>query len=116
MVDAAHGAVCAALLAAVVEINVAALRGREPANPAVERYRNAALLLTGSRDASIEDGVDWIRQTVELLGIPGLAELGVRPDMSDDIVSKTRTASSTRGNPIVLTDAELHRVLAQSSV
>jgi alcohol dehydrogenase class IV len=115
LVDAPHGAICAALLAAVVEVNVTALRDRDPANPAVERYRIAATLLTGRPEATTEDGVDWIRETVALLGIPGLAELGIRPDMSDDIVAKTGTASSTRGNPIVLTDAELHGVLARSS-
>jgi alcohol dehydrogenase class IV len=115
LVDAPHGAICAALLAAVVEVNVTALRDRDPANPAVERYRIAATLLTGRPEATTEDGVDWIRETVALLGIPGLAELGIRPDMSDDIVAKTGTASSTRGNPIVLTDAELYGVLARSS-
>ena len=115
LIDAAHGAICAALLTAVVEANIAALRAREPSNPALLRYRTAAALLTGSPDASAADGVDWIRESIELLGIPGLAELGVRPDMSDDIVTKTRTASSTRGNPIVLTDDELHRALAQAA-
>ena len=114
VIDAAHGAICAALLAAVVEVNVTALQAREPSNPALDRYRNAAALLTSGRDATIEDGVGWIRETVGRLGIPGLAELGVRLDMADDIVAKTRTASSTRGNPIVLTDDELHRALSQS--
>lgn len=115
LTDARHGAICAALLASVVEVNVAALRDREPSNPALARYRNTAVLLTGRPDASPADGVAWIRQTVRMLGIRGLAELGVRADMWDDIVTKTRTASSTRGNPIVLTEVELHRVLAQSS-
>lgn len=115
LVDAAHGAVCAALLAAVVEVNVAALRDREPNSPALVRYRNASMLLAGSPDATVSDGIEWIRQTVEVLGIPGLTELGLRPDMWDDIVAKTRTASSTRGNPIELTEGELHRVLARSA-
>ena len=114
LIDAAHGAICAALLAAVVEVNVTALRDREPSNPALDRYRTAATLLTGRPDASVADGVDWIRETIGVLEIPGLTDLGVRPDMADDIVSKTRTASSTRGNPITLTDVELHHALALS--
>jgi alcohol dehydrogenase class IV len=114
MVEAAHGAICAALLAAVVEVNVTALRDREPTNPRLDRYRTAAQVLTGDRDATVEVGVDWIRETVTMLGIPGLAELGVRSEMLADIVAKTGPASSTRGNPIVLTDDELRSVLARS--
>jgi len=34
--------------------------------------------------------------------------------MVDDIVAKTGTASSTKGNPIVLTEAELREALDRS--
>jgi len=114
LVTAPHGAICAALLPAVVEVNVRALRARQPDSPALASYRNAAALLTGRPTAAIEDGIDWIRETVSLLAIPRLAELGVPSAAADDIVAKTRTASSTKGNPIVLTDDELAQVLAMS--
>ena len=52
MVDAPHGAVCAALLAPVVEANVGALRRREPASPALRRYADVARLLTGRDGAT----------------------------------------------------------------
>jgi len=42
-----HGVACAGLLAPVVEINVASLRARQPASPALARYTEAARLLTG---------------------------------------------------------------------
>lgn len=111
VVDAPHGAICAALLASVVEVNVRALRVREPANPALDKYRQVAAFLTGRPAASVEDGVGWIRESVALLGVPGLGALGVHADMVDDIAAKTATASSTRGNPIVLTAGELHEAL-----
>jgi len=114
MVDAPHGAICAALLAPVVEANVHALRARDPASIILQRYREAAVLLTGRPGADIEDGIDWIRQTVELLGVPGLGALGVLPGMADEIVTKAGTASSTKGNPIVLTDGELREALDRS--
>jgi alcohol dehydrogenase class IV len=114
MADAAHGAVCAALLAAVVDVNVRALREREPTHPALDRYENAARILTGRPDATIEDGIDWIRETVAMLNIPGLAALGARPEDADEIVTKARTASSMRFNPTPLTDTELHTVLELS--
>ncbi len=59
--DVPHGMACAALLAPVVEANVRILRSREPGSPALSRYEEAARLLTGRLDASIEDGVAWIR-------------------------------------------------------
>jgi alcohol dehydrogenase class IV len=106
--------VCAALLAAVVDVNVRALREREPTHPALDRYENAARILTGRPDATIEDGIDWIRETVAMLNIPGLAALGARLEDADETVTKARTASSMRFNPIPLTDTELHTVLELS--
>jgi len=114
MVDAAHGAVCAALLGAVVEVNVRVLRERDAGSHALVRYAQAARLLTGRSEATIEDGVEWLRETVRVLSIPGLATLGVRREDLDEIVENARTASSMRGNPIVLTEAELREVLAAS--
>ena len=114
MVDAAHGAVCAALLGAVVEVNVRALRERDAGSHALVRYAQAARLLTGRSEATIEDGVEWLRETVRVLSIPGLATLGVRREDVDEIVENSRAASSMRGNSIVLTEAELREVLAAS--
>jgi alcohol dehydrogenase class IV len=114
MVKAPHGAICAALLAPVVEVNVRALRSRDPTSVALARYREAAALLTGRPDAEIEDGVDWLRQTVAWLGVPGLEALGVRTDMADEIVAKAGTASSTKGNPITLADDELREAFDRS--
>jgi len=114
MIDAAHGAICAALLPSVVEVNVAALRARDRSGPALDRYQEAACVLIGRPTASIEDGIAWLRETVTLLGVPGLAQLGLRPDGVDEVVDKARTASSTRGNPIVLTDGELRTALTRA--
>jgi alcohol dehydrogenase class IV len=115
MAAAPHGAVCAALLAAVVEVNVRSLREREPENPALDRYVDAARILTRRPDAIIEDGIEWLRETIAVLNTPGLAKLGVRPDDANEIVAKARTASSMRFNPIALTDTELHTILEAST-
>src|SRR5215831_8054602 len=50
-----HGVACAALLAPVIEANVAALRAAGPADhPALARYAEAAALLTGEPAATVE--------------------------------------------------------------
>jgi alcohol dehydrogenase class IV len=113
-VDVPHGVACAALLVATIEANVAALRARQPASPALARYEEAARLLTGQGDAVIEDGIAWIQQTVSLLGIDGLARYGIGPEQADDVVARAQRASSTRGNPIELSSDELHVVFASS--
>lgn len=114
LVPSAHGAICAALLAPVAEANVQALLHREPQHPALDKYRQAAVALTGRPAATVADGIEWISTTVAALGVPGLAGLGVQPGMLDGIVAATATASSTRGNPIVLTPDELRAVLDRS--
>jgi alcohol dehydrogenase class IV len=112
--NAAHGAICAALLPAVVETNVHALREREPAHPALDRYTDAARILTGQPDATVEDGVEWIRDTVAMLDTPGLETQGVAAEVLDEIVTDARSASSMKYNPITLTDTELITILARS--
>jgi alcohol dehydrogenase class IV len=102
-----HGVACAALLVPVVEANLRA--GAAPA-----RYREAAVLLTGRPDATVADLVAWLRETVSDLAVPGLGSYGLRPEHADNVVAKTATASSTQGNPVVLPDEELHRILAEA--
>lgn len=112
MVPAPHGAACAALLVPVTEANVRALGSRDPDGPALRRYEQAARLLTDRPDASIQDGVDWLRDLVRTLGIPRLGSYGLGPGHADEVVAKAARASSTRGNPVVLEPAELHGALA----
>ena len=111
-VDVPHGVACGALLVATLEANVRALRARKPDSQALARYQHVAQLLTGSADATIEQGSAWIEETVRLLGIPKLARYGLNPGHADEIVARARQASSTKGNPIELSTDELHAVLA----
>ena len=67
--DVPHGMACAAVLAPVVEANVRALRSgtaRADHDP-LDRYTEAARLLTGNPAATVEDGLAWIRETLTLL-------------------------------------------------
>ncbi len=115
MVDAAHGALCGALIGPVIEVNLEALRTRDAANPALERYRRAAVAVTGQPDAQVGDLVAWISDTIDLLGIPGLRRLGLDPARHPEAVAKASAASSMKGNPIVLSEAELLEVLARAA-
>jgi nicotinamide mononucleotide (NMN) deamidase PncC len=115
-----HGMACAALLAPVIEANVRALRsgrtreGGPPAADVLDRYTEAARLLTGHPAASIEDGLAWIRETLTLLHAPGLAAFGLGPQQADDIAAQALVSSSMKGNPVPLTRADLTAILLQS--
>ena len=106
-----HGVVCARLLPLVTEINIRALRARTPNAPAVGRYDEVARVVTGDANARAEDAVVWLRELVAELSVPGLASYGVSDEDIPRVVVAARQASSMQGNPIVLTDVELHEAL-----
>ena len=111
---AAHGAVCARLLPLVMQTNVAALRARAPHSPLLSRFADIARLLTGSADARIEDGVAFVAELAAELQIPPLSSYGMTADQIPSLVAKAAVASSTKGNPIVLTARELTEVLERA--
>ena len=115
--DVPHGMACAALLAPVIEANVHALRAERRADPGLDplgRYAEVARLLTGEPTASVEDGLTWIRETLALLAVPGLAGFGLGPEDADDVVAKAMTSSSMQGNPVTLSHDELKAVFLQA--
>jgi alcohol dehydrogenase class IV len=112
--DVPHGVACAALLAPVIEVNVRALRSGQPGHPALGRYTEAARLMTGQPAASIEDGLAWIRETVTLLAVPGLAAFGARPQHADDVAAKAAKSSSMQGNPVALSHSDLRVIFLQA--
>ena len=111
MFPAPHGAVCARLLPEVMAVNVAALRARAAGSPALLRYREVAQIVTGAEDATIEDGIRWVRDLVRELGIRSLGSLGIGAADLPELVACGQRASSMKGNPIALDDAELQAVL-----
>jgi alcohol dehydrogenase class IV len=113
--DVPHGMACAALLAPVIEANVRTLRSAAPGSSVLDRYAEAAQLLTGKPGASVEDGLAWIGETVSLLGVPGLAAFGLGPGQADDIAAKAATSSSMQGNPVPLSHDELKAIVLQAT-
>jgi len=112
--DVPHGMACAALLGPVIEANVRTLQSGAPGSPVLDRYAEVARLLTGDAGASIQDGLAWIRETLTLLGVSGLAGFGLGREDADDIAAKALTSSSMQGNPVALSQGQLKAVLLEA--
>jgi alcohol dehydrogenase class IV len=111
MFPAPHGAVCAALLAPAMRVNLSALGSRSPHSQALERYDAVARILTGNPHASASDGVRYVEELAQRLEIPPLRTYGIEERHVPDLVEKAKQASSTKGNPIALTADELTEIL-----
>jgi alcohol dehydrogenase class IV len=114
MLGAPHGALCARLLPGVISANVRALRERSSASPTLERYAEVARILTGRAEATPEHGAVWVQDLCEALSVPGLSAHGLSPAQIGAAVPKAQEASSMRGNPVDLTEEELHRILEEA--
>jgi len=112
--DVPHGMACAALLAPVIRANVGTLRSAVPGSPTLDRYAEAARLLTGKPGASVEDGLAWIGETLTRLGVPGLAGFGLGAEQADAIAAAARASSSMRGNPVPLSQDQLAAVFLEA--
>ncbi len=110
MLGAPHGALCAALLPSVMAANAAALQARQPESEALRRYEEVARLLAGE-GAKIEEGIAWVSALCAALNIPPLRTYGLSEANLAEAVEKALKASSSKGNPIVLSQEEMEKIL-----
>jgi alcohol dehydrogenase class IV len=110
MFAAPHGAVCAALLAATLEVNLRAVRARAPER--VARFAELSLLVTGRPEP--EAAITWVAELCRALAVPGLAHYGMTRAELPLLVERARAASSMRGNPVALDDQELLEIAERS--
>jgi alcohol dehydrogenase class IV len=92
----------------------AALSARRPQSPALDRYREVAAIVTGRPDAEARDGIAWVEALVRALAVPGLSHWGATAADVPALVAKARAASSMKGNPVELTEAEIAEIVVAS--
>ena len=110
MYSAPHGAVCASLLADVMEKNIRAAQ-EQKALELIRRYNEVARLVTGVPTARAADGVQWVRDLCRHLQIPRLVVFGIQLGDFVEIADKAAQSSSMKGNPVAFTDAQLVEIL-----
>ncbi|MFT4216571.1 MAG: iron-containing alcohol dehydrogenase [Micropruina sp.] len=113
LTGAPHGLTCATLLVECCRGTVAALRERAPEHPSLGRYAAAGELLSGT--ASVDALLDWLAETVAMLDVPTVGQLGITPEQYPRICRQAAASSSMKGNPIVLSADELEEILRRSA-
>jgi len=114
MFHAPHGSICAALLPSVMLVNAEALasRGNDPEK--LSRFDDISRWVTGRKNATINEGVEWIGSLCKNMEIPQLSEFGIKKEHFPAIIAKSKKSSSMKGNPIQLTVQEIEKILELS--
>jgi alcohol dehydrogenase class IV len=107
MTGAAHGAICGALLGPVLAANRSAADGA-----ARDRLDEVCTVLAGVLGSTAAGAPSALQTWARAAGLPGLAGLGVTPDMHQAIAEAALEASSMKGNPVLLRALDLREILA----
>jgi len=114
VLNAPHGALCAAVLPHATAANIRALRARSPQHPSLQKYTRIAALLTNDPQAQAEACVPALINLAQSLNIPNLRTLGLTHSDIPIAVERAAAASSMKANPLTLTTAELTEILERS--
>jgi alcohol dehydrogenase class IV len=117
---APHGTICATLLPHVFRKNAEKLSsmaegGDASARLKLSRFTEVSRIVTGLDTATVSQGVTWLEMLVRDLNVPTLSLIcAVQPHQLPDIAQSTAGSSSTKGNPVLLTVAELEEILKKA--
>ena len=110
-----HGVACGTLVATATRVNIEALRKREPAHPALEKYAQVGRLLSKrgqlEQEAAHAALLDTLESWTRTLKLPSLAHYGVASTDIPRIVANSR-GSSMKTNPVRLEDDEIAAILS----
>jgi len=110
-----HGVVCGTLVAAASRVNVEVMTSREPNSPAMGKYAEAGRILSGEPNLPDHEArarlLDLLEGWTGALRLPTISTYGVGEADFPRILANSR-GSSMKTNPLVLTDAEIGRVLS----
>ncbi len=109
-----HGVACGTTLAVATEVNIKALREREPDSPALAKYARVGRLVLGDQRLNEPSAchalVSQLQMWAERMSIPRLAEFGITEADIPTIVANSR-GNSMKSNPVVLSDEEIATIV-----
>ena len=110
---AAHGEICAGLLAASLTVN---RRQAEKAGVSLGRIEEVNQLLAATFPTRPgQDGFEALGEWARLNGLRGLNELGLQASEYERIAEASKASSSMRGNMVELSTGDLLDILTRSA-
>ncbi len=109
--EAPHGAICANLLAPVLALNLQIVRKLEAKHPLLEKFCELGRMLSGNTQATPEFAVEAIKGLRASLPIPTLSDLGLCRNLLPELVAKSASSSSMKGNPVDIPANRLSEML-----
>lgn len=110
-----HGVACGTMVAAATRINIQAMKARDAANPALEKYALVGRLFSKQQHLTQYDAhaalIEILGSWTKTLEIPRLDRYGVMKSDIPRIVTNSR-GSSMKTNPVTLTDDEVAAIVA----
>mmetsp|Transcript_12555 Transcript_12555/g.12180 ORF Transcript_12555/g.12180 Transcript_12555/m.12180 type:complete len:94 (-) Transcript_12555:431-712(-) len=90
-------------------------QGDQEAGMRLARFREVARIVTGLENATIAQGVCWLEILAKDLNVPSLSSIcSIQRSDIREVAEATALASSTKGNPVVLTVNELEEILKKA--
>ena len=108
-----HGVACGRLLSPVFAANFHRLQSSDRLHGALRRFEEITRMLTGNFSAEIVEGIAWMDRLRRRLNIPPLSDFGLEESDLPVIAANALKASSMRGNPVNLDQADLIAILKQ---
>ncbi len=109
-----HGVACGTTLAAVTEVNIAALKQRQPDSIALSRYAQVGRLVANKPNLDHHNALSELEITLwrwtDTLDIAKLSHYGVN-EKDIELIATQSGGNSMKTNPIVLTAQELKGIL-----
>ena len=114
LLSAPHGLICAKLLPFVIKANINLLLENGHPSDSLNRFETVAQVLTDNIKAKAIDTVNWVNRICLEMRIPALKDIGLKENHIPEIVKQAKNSSSTKGNPVKLTEDELTQILLQA--
>jgi len=113
----AHGAICGRLLPAALTVNRAALIDNGQPADRIDQVDAWLWAVFGTDDAPSHagQGAEALRGFIDHHGLASLEDLHCGADLWPEIAQSALTASSTKANPVALSDPQFTEILAQSA-
>lgn len=111
MTGAPHGALCGCLLPHVLDTNQKQLEHLDQEAPVLGRFKEVETWIADALGCPMEFAYDRLQDWSKNHGLPSLSQMGMREEYMPEVAFASESASSMKGNPVQLDQANLLSIL-----